>query len=119
MSLREQSRQGQNSKTNAILALVLPDENGSYEYYITQNKECGSRTLNTPFLFNILKDNMFNLKNPDTRDCNGNIIYSGFSSYIYSVKWEDFVNDGMNKYIDIAVNNYKNRNNFEIRKNLK
>jgi len=61
---------------------------------------------------------MFNLKNPETRDCNGNIIYSGYSSYVYSVKWEDFKSD-INKYIDIAVSNYKNRNNFEIVKNLK
>ena len=34
-SLSVQSRQGQNSKTNAVLVVVLPDENGSYEYYIT------------------------------------------------------------------------------------
>jgi hypothetical protein len=118
-SLREQSRQGQNSKTNAVLALVLPDENGSYEYFITYNQACRSRTLHTPFLFDILRENMFNVKNPETRDCNGNTIYSGYSSYIHSVKWEDFVKDGINKYIKIAVDIYKNRDNYEIRKNLK
>lgn len=117
-SLREQSRQGQNSKTNAVLVVVLPDENGSYEYYITQNTECGSRTLNTGFLFDILKSNMFNIKNPDTRECNGNTIYNGYSSYIHSVKWSDFKVD-ISKYIDIAVNNYQNLNEFEIVKNLK
>lgn len=118
-SLREQSRQKQNSKTNAVLALVLPDENGSYEYFITHNKECGSRTLNTPFLFDILKSNMFNIKNPDTSECNGKTLYNGYSSYIHSVKWSDFLQYGMNKYIEIAVNNYKNRENFDIRKKLK
>jgi len=117
-SLRAQSRNNQNSKTNAVLAVVLPDENGSYEYYITNNEVCGSRTLNTGFLFNILSDNMFNIKNPETRDCNGNIIYTGYSSYIHSVKWNDFINN-MNKYIEIAVNNYKNRDNYEIRKKIK
>lgn len=117
-SLKEQSRNNQNSKTNAVLAVVLPDENGCYEYYITKNEVCGSRTLNTGFLFNILSDNMFNIKNPKTRDCNGNIIYTGYSSYIYSVKWNDFINN-MDKYIEIAVNNYKNRDNFEIRKKIK
>ena len=119
-SLREQSRQNQNSKTNAILAIVLPDESGNYDYYITKNTICGGRTLNTPFLFDILSSNMFNIKNPNTRDCNGSKIYSGYSSYIYSVKWEDFKkNGGMDKYIEIAVNNYKNRDSFEIKKNLK
>ena len=118
-SLREQSRQEQNSKTNAILALVLPDENGSYEYFITHNTECGSRTLNTSILFDILKSNMFNIKNPDTSECNGKTLYNGYSSYIHSVKWSEFLQYGINKYIDVAVNNYKNRDDFEIRKNLK
>ena len=117
-SLSVQSRQGQNSKTNAVLAVVLPDENGSYEYYITNNEQCGSRTLKTDFLFNILKENMFNIKNPDTRECNGSTIYSGYSSYIHSVKWSDFAKD-ITKYIDIAVTNYKNLNDFEIVKRLK
>lgn len=118
-SLREQSRNNQSSKTNAILAVVLPDKNGSYEYYITRNEQCGSRTLKTDFLFKILSDNMFNLKNPETRQCNGSTIYTGYSSYIYSVKWEDFKKNGMDRYVEIAVNNYKNRDGFEIRKNLR
>jgi len=118
-SLREQSRQGQNSKTNAILAVVIPDNFDSYEYFITKNIECNSRTLNTGFLFNILNDNMFNVIEAETRECNGKTIYSGSSSYIYSVKWEDFVSNGMNKYIELAVNNYKNRGDFNIVKKLK
>lgn len=117
-SLREQSREGRNSKTNGVLAVVLPDENGSYEYYITRNETCNSRTLKTNFLFNILSDNMFNIKKANTRECNGLTIYEGYSCYIHSVKWDSFI-ASMNKYIDIALENYKNRNDFEIRKNLK
>lgn len=117
-SLREQSRQGQNSKTNAMLAVVIPDENGEYDYYITNNEQCGSRSLITDFLFRILSKNMFNIKNPETRECNGQTIYSGYSSYIYSVKWCVF-KENIDKYIEIAVNNYKNRDSFEIVKNLK
>ena len=106
------------SGTNAILAVVLPDENGSYSYYIEQNKDCGSRTLKTNFLFQILKDNMFNIKNPETRECNGNIIYNGYSSYIHSVEWGDFKND-ISKYIEIAKSIQENLSNYELCKTVK
>ncbi len=117
-SLREQSRQGINSKTNAILAVVLPDTNNSYEYYIAYDNACETIELKTNILFDILKNNMFNIKNPETRECNGRKIYSGFSSYISSVKWNDFVED-IDNYIEIAINNYKNRDDFYIKKNLR
>ncbi len=117
-SLREQSRQGINSKTNAILAVVLPDTKNSYEYFITYNEECDSTTLHTDFLFEIIRENMFNIKNPETRKCNGTTIYSGNHSYVHSVKWEDFIED-IDKYIKIAVDIYKERDKYEIKKNLK
>jgi len=117
-SLREQSRQGINSKTNAILAVVLPDTNDSYEYFITYNEECDSTTLHTDFLFKIIRENMFNLENPDFLLCNGRKIYSGYNSYIHSVKWEDFIED-IDKYIKIAVDIYKERDLYNIKKILK
>ncbi len=43
-SLREQSREGVRSKTNAILAVVLPDKNGSCEHFFTDHPECNSVT---------------------------------------------------------------------------
>ena len=36
-SLKEQSREGGRSKTNAVLAVVLPDTLGNYDYYIVDN----------------------------------------------------------------------------------
>ena len=116
-SLREQSRQGQRSKTNAMLAVVLPDENGSYDYFITENTQCNSRTLNTNFLFQILRDNMFNQKNPQTRECNGHTIYQGYSSYIYSVKWANFI-DNIDKYVEIALEIWEIRDQYNIIKNF-
>jgi hypothetical protein len=113
-SLRQQSRNGQVSKTNAVLGVVLPDNFGSYDFYYQNNPDCNSVTHFTTQLFTILRENMFNMKNPQLRTCNGTTIHEGESSYIRTVKWDDFINN-INHYIDVAVEIWKNRNNYEIR----
>lgn len=116
-SLKEQTRDGKKSKTNAVLAIALPDENNSYGYYITDNPACNSRTLNINFLFQILRDNMFNRvdKESSIRYCNGKKIYEGSPSYIPSVKWKDFVNNP-DFHINLALQNCENRANFDVTK---
>lgn len=119
-SLREQSRQGVNSKTNAVLAVALPDQYGSYEYYITDNRECGYRSLNTDFLFQILRDNMFNWsdKESNTRNCAGEKIYNGRPHYIESVKWDDFISN-IDWYINRALEIRSKINEYTLTKNVK
>lgn len=116
-SLKEQTRGDQRSKTNGVIALVLPDEAGSYEYYITRDVECNCRQLNTPILFQIIRDNMFNIKQLDRRLCNGSWVYSGDSSYIQSVKWGDFVTNP-SKYIEKSIELRDRIDEFELRKNI-
>jgi len=122
-SLKEHSRNGRTSKSNAVLAVVLPDENSSYGYYITDNScpHCKSRTLDTSILFKILKNNMFNIKKPEYTNCEnhttGNKAYSGYSSYIHSVKWCDFTSD-INKYLDIAVKINENIEAYNLTKTI-
>ena len=100
-SLKQMTRGGRTSATNAILAVVLPDKDGNYDYYITYNDQCG---IQFAYNFSIPDNekNMFNILEPNTSACNGNSLYHGFSSYIYSVKWNDFISS-YKKYIDIAV----------------
>lgn len=120
-SLKEHSRDGVASRTNALLAVVLPDENMNYDYFIVENScsQCKCRTLNTPILFKILKKNMFNVIKPTYNQCNNhfgvNKVYLGYSSYIYSVKWIDFISE-MNKYIDIAYDINRKKEEYEIYK---
>lgn len=122
-SLKEQSREGGNSKTNAVLVVVLPDQLGKYDYFIADNtcSYCNCRTLKTDFLFQILRDNMFNIKQPVFTECHNhtsNKPYKDYSSFIYSVKWGDFSNDP-GKYIDIATNIRAKINEYEITKSVK
>jgi hypothetical protein len=118
-SLREQSREVGNSKTNAVLAVVLPDEFGSYSYYITENSLCNSITYHTNTLFQILRLNMFNHKKKEDniRNCNGQKIYEGSPSYIPSVKWENFRNN-IDSYINQAVTTRQNINDYDLTKTV-
>lgn len=117
-SLKKQTRVGKTSSTNGVLAIVLPDDVGSYEYYITWSHECGCRWLNTPFLFQILRENMFNAKNPNRRLCNGKWVYTGDNSYIQSVKWGDFISNP-SIYIDKAIELRDKKDDFIIVKKIK
>jgi hypothetical protein len=111
-SLREHSRDGRTSQSNALLAVVLPDPYASYDYFIKENtcSSCHCRTLMTDFLFRIMRDNMFNIKKPVRSECAyhdaASKPYLGNSSYISSVKWSDFMG-GISNYLDIAcaINN--------------
>ena len=122
-SLKEQTREGGRSKTNGILAVVLPDENGSYEHFIKDNTcvKCNCRTLMTGSIFQILKNNMFNVKKPVFAECEnhtGNKPYKGYSSYIHSVKWKDFITD-MDKYVEVADSIRQNINEYDLVKTVK
>lgn len=82
------------SNTNAMLAIVLPDKNGSYEYYFENNKCCsgGCRLNKTNTLFSILRKNTFNrIEDVDAGKCSmGDIVYHGnFHSFIPFYKWDE------------------------------
>ncbi len=121
-SLKEHSRNGRTSQTNAVLAVVLPDKNGSYEYYIVDETcpHCKSRTLKTDFLFQIQRDNMFNVKSPNLSDCDkhgGGKVYVGNSSYIHSVKWSDFTGN-VSHYLDLCSEINDSIDDYEITKTV-
>ncbi|HID9068072.1 TPA: TIR domain-containing protein [Enterobacter kobei] len=122
-SLRHKERNGRVSLPNAMLAVVLPDEQGLYDYYIVDDScpHCKCRTLKTYTLFNILKSNMFNIKKPEFNDCahhdEKSRIYTGNSSYIYSVKWCDFISKP-DYYLEKAIKINEEIDNYKIRSAL-
>lgn len=114
-SLKEHSRNGRTSLSNALLAVVLPDMLGSYNYFMTSNAACNSITYHTDRLFSILARNMFNIKQPVTRECSGTTIHEGHHSYAHTVKWDDFITN-INYYLDIATGINGNIDNYNIAK---
>ena len=92
-SLRETVRGDRKSHRNAILAVVLPDKRGNYEYALKTNACCetGCTTYVSDWMFTIIKENLFNRKCPDIVDCQRNSrIWYGEYSYIPMVRWDYF-----------------------------
>lgn len=126
-SLKETSRktesgEAKTSKTNVMIAVVLPDSNNSYEYYLEGRNCCASYcvTHHTDKLFKILRENKFNLNNAKKRDCNNGSnekVWIGNCSYIKAVKWNDFINN-IDFYIDEAYDRLDNIENYNISKEV-
>lgn len=126
-SLKEISRidkQGNKvtSRTNALMAIILPDEYDSYEYF-TSKKDCCSSGCTTYYknsglIFTIMSENMFNQKKPDTNTCeNNDTVYHGECHYMLCVRWDDFIKD-VDKYIDRAYEIQDNQDEYTIRKEV-
>lgn len=125
-SLKEVSRKNKNgdavtSRSNAIVAVVLPDENGSYSYYLEKNNCCtsGCTTHHTDKLFSIIRKNKFNLKDANKKVCSstGSTIWYGEYSYIKAVKWNNFISN-YNTYIESACERQDNIDDYEICKEV-
>ena len=114
-SLRNKTRNGRASKTNAMLAVALPDYFGNYDYAVVE-KTCGVTQWQTSGYFHIIKENMFNRKQKNTSDCDN--CSSGHHtgkdhSYIHPVKWSDFISNH-NYYIDHVLEHRNNIDHFEL-----
>lgn len=116
-SLQEKTREDRTSRTNAVLAVVIPDENNSYSYFINNNNCCtsGCRRLSTQSLFKILSLNMFNQKKKTSVSPRCPDVYIGNSSYISVVQWNDFKLD-VTKYIEIACDINEHIEDYDITK---
>lgn len=124
-SLKENTRGGRTSATNAMIAVVLPDESGSYGYFVTDHNclWCKSRTWYTTKIFSILGTNMFNRHEPKltnciSQSCGKTNIHTGEDhSYIHPVKWIDFVSN-INRHINLALSRQADLESYKLSKEL-
>ncbi len=122
-SLKEISRDSRTSKTNAILAVVLPDKNGGYSYFVEPLgcPHCNGIRWKQEELFSIIGKNMFNKKEKNTISCDqggcGLLHIGDDHSYICPVKWKDFI-DNVNWHFEFAEKIKENINDYKIQKEI-
>ncbi len=125
-SLKIQKRGERYSGMNAILGIVLPDINGSYNYVIGSDNyidEAGDerfcRLIDTSNTFQIIRNNTFNQKHPNIYfdKINGKTIYRGDSSYIKLITWDEF-KESPDVYLDKAVEIKEKSDDYEIQKDV-
>lgn len=119
-SLRETTRNDRTSRRNGILAVVLPDTNGRYDYMLEAKTCChsGCTLWHTEKLFKILRMNMFNQKEKTQLACNiGDNVYHGYCSYIHMVRWEQFITN-INFWINEIKKIQENKNEYDIHINV-
>lgn len=123
-SLLKTTVDGRTSWPNGLLAVVIPDEIGSYSYYFTPAgcAHCNTINHNTEWLFEILRNNTFNRKQPRLNVCTNpfhiSTIHLGVDhSYMHQVKWGDFIQNP-DYYIDIASGMRDRAAEFDIQKRV-
>ncbi|MFZ7240095.1 TIR domain-containing protein [Avibacterium avium] len=97
-SLRSKKRKDNRSKRNAILLVILPDKNGSYDY-----------VNNIGFYFEIIQRNLNNLHAPY-------MVYRLIccsESYMLQCRWDQFLSNP-NGWIEAAVEIKQNGDKYNI-----
>lgn len=114
-SLKEIARKDRTSKTNAILAVILPDRTNSYSYCVEEKSCYDLLKFNEPFCFKIISKNFFNLKNLKKKFCKScnSFHYPADSSYIVYATWDDFKKDPQ-KYVKAAFEHKQNVDQYNI-----
>lgn len=124
-SLKRTSRKRENgerytSNPNAMLAVVLPDTNGSYDYFHINRSCCADRctSILRDNTFAIIGQNMFNFKSAQKNVCKSGLVnWHGEASYIGCVRWGDFIKN-IEAYIATAYERQKNIEDYDIHINL-
>lgn len=112
------------SNRNGLLAVIIPEEDGTYDHYFEYSNcsHCNTRTHKTSDLFDIVGKNMFNVKKPNKQSCPSPAHDSTYHignthSYIYQVEWHKFI-ESPSKYIDIAEQLKNAEANYNLKKRV-
>ena len=122
-SLRETTRGDRTSHSNAVLAVVLPDRQHSYNYFtepFSYKRLGGQSFFGKDSVFSIIRKNMNNKWMYDSSFFSSKGMYlisTGDESYIPSVTWDDFIKKPM-YYVECAVQRKEMIYNYKICKDV-
>ena len=116
-SLKETQRNDRTSRTNAMLAVILPDKNGQYDYATTHS--CSHITWYGEHLFSIHWANMFNKKQSDIYKCHcgSSVHHETHPSYIRHIRWDQFCKN-IDAEVETASEIKENKDEYDITKQL-
>lgn len=104
-SLKEITHNGyKKSKSNALIYVVLPDRNNSYNYFVGKTY-FNYETYDYSRIFSIMKNNLNNFK------------YDKTVSYAVIVKWDTFISN-YSYYINMAIKKQDNIVYYNISKQI-
>lgn len=119
-SLSEYTRNDRTSKTNGVIAVVLPDKYLSYDYCIEYDPicDCDNLKFKHDFCFTIIGENFGNKKISNKYWCSkcSNYHYpEPDENYFVYAKWNDFIANPK-KYIDEALEKKDHTDDYKIYK---
>lgn len=119
-SLKEISRKGRASKSNGMVAVVLPDIYGKYDYCIEKTPCCLTLKFSDPFCFQIIGKNFFNKIEAEKYICSkcGRVHYRGFDNHYFAyATWADFIKNPKN-YLEMAESHREHIDEYNICKTI-
>jgi hypothetical protein len=115
--LKEITREERTSRTNGVVG-VIQKVNGGYDWFVTRTQNpdrCTVRNYDESKLYDIIRMNRYNRKNP-AYACSTCKTYSQLDgSYISLIDEEDFLADP-GKYIENAFEKSERADDFELKK---
>lgn len=117
-SLKEYKRGSFKSRTNGIIGVIMKVD-GSYDWLISsyQNPDgCTTRSIDDSLLYNIIKNNRFNLTTDDKYSCLTCKTFDQLNgSYISLIEQDRFLNDPRH-YIENAYDKSQSLGNYDLSK---
>lgn len=121
-SLKEIERLDRTSRSNAVVVVALPDKAGTYDH-VFKDLPCNVREIQTNRMFEIVKNNFFNLEARKPGNCGlcNHTTYPNSASYFILTSWESLIENenALDNILETASQRLNDRDAYDICKQVK